>query len=34
LQRQTAEALEAVKRKAAIAQEKQQGTDPQPAEPK
>jgi tetratricopeptide (TPR) repeat protein len=34
LQRQTSEALEAVKRKAAIAQEKQTSTDAQPAEPK
>ncbi len=34
LQRQSSEALEAVKRKAAIAQEKQTSTDAQPAEPK
>jgi len=34
LQRQSAEALEAVKRKAAIAQEKQQAPDSQPPEPK
>jgi tetratricopeptide (TPR) repeat protein len=34
LQRQTSEALEAVKRKAAIAQEKQTSTETQPAEPK
>jgi len=34
LQRQTAEALEAVKRKAAIAQEKQQASDSQATEPK
>jgi predicted Zn-dependent protease len=34
LQRQSAEALEAVKRKAAIAQEKQTTPDAQPAEPK
>jgi tetratricopeptide (TPR) repeat protein len=34
LQRQASEELEAVKRKAAIAQEKQTSTDPQPAEPK
>ncbi len=34
LQRQTAEALEAVKRKAAIAQEKQQAPDSQNSEPK
>jgi tetratricopeptide (TPR) repeat protein len=34
LQRQTAEALEAVKRKAAIAQEKQQAPDSQAPEPK
>lgn len=34
LQREASEALEAVKRKAAIAQEKQTSTDPQPAEPK
>jgi tetratricopeptide (TPR) repeat protein len=34
LQRQTSEALEAVKRKAAVAQEKQTSTDPQPREPK
>lgn len=34
LQRQTSEALEAVKRKAAIAQEKQTSTEAQPAEPK
>jgi len=34
LQRQASEALEAVKRKAAIAQEKQTSTETQPAEPK
>jgi tetratricopeptide (TPR) repeat protein len=34
LQRQSAEALEAVKRKAAVAQEKQQAPDSQPPEPK